>query len=42
MSIVRPEYIRFLEKAHEDERPFIEFIAQMVKETQKDYLRLFG
>jgi len=39
---VRPEYIQSLEKAHKDNRTFIEFIARMVKETQKDYLRIFG
>ena len=39
--IMRPEYIRSLEKAHEDDTAFIHFIAEMVKESQKDYLRLF-
>ncbi len=39
--VVRPEYIRSLEKAHENDSDFIEFIASMVKETQKEYLRLF-
>lgn len=39
--ILRGEYIRTLEKAHIDDFDFINFIAQMVKETQKDYLRLF-
>ncbi|HUT62918.1 MAG TPA: Fic family protein, partial [Anaerolineae bacterium] len=38
---VRPEYIQSLEKARKDDRAFIEFIARMVKETQKDYLRIF-
>ncbi|MFH1259894.1 MAG: Fic family protein [Elusimicrobiota bacterium] len=37
----RPEYIRTLEKAHQDSGDFINFIARTVKETQKDYLRLF-
>jgi cell filamentation protein, protein adenylyltransferase len=39
--IMRSEYIRTLEKAHVDEHDFMLFIAGMVKETQKDYLRLF-
>jgi Fic family protein len=38
----RPEYISLLEKAHTDDRPFIEFIAECVLETQKDYLRLLN
>jgi len=39
--IMRSEYIRTLEKAHSDEHDFMVFIASMVKETQKDYIRLF-
>ena len=39
--ICRPEYIQALEKAHENDQAFILFIARMVKETQKDYVRLF-
>lgn len=39
--MMRREYINALEKAHIDEKDFIHFIAQMVKETQQDYLRLF-
>lgn len=39
--IMRSKYIETLEKAHVDDKDFIMFIAQMVKETQKDYLRLF-
>lgn len=39
--ITRREYIDSLEKAHIDDRDFIYFIARMVRETQKDYLRLF-
>lgn len=38
--ILRREYIQALEKAHTDDKPFIEFIARTVRETQKDYLRL--
>ncbi len=40
--VVRHEYIHLLEKAHTDDKDFILFIAHMVKETQKDYLRLFA
>jgi len=39
--VARPDYIRTLEKAHQDDKDFIGFIARMVKETQQDYLRLF-
>ncbi len=38
--ILRRDYINALEKAHTDEKYFKEFIAQAVRETQKDYLRL--
>jgi Fic family protein len=38
---VRREYIDTLELAHTNDQEFITLIAQMVKETQKDYLRLF-
>ncbi len=39
--VLRAEYIRCLEKAHTDDTDFVRFIAEMVKESQKDYLRLF-
>jgi len=39
--VTRREYIEYLEKAHESDKDFINFIARMVRETQKDYLRLF-
>ena len=39
--ITRREYIDALEKAHINDEDFIDFIARMVRETQKDYLRLF-
>lgn len=39
--ITRNQYIEALELAHTDDRDFIDFIARMVRETQKDYLRLF-
>lgn len=40
--ILRTEYIQTLEKAHTDDKDFIEFIARSVRETQKDYLRLLS
>jgi Fic family protein len=39
--VVRPDYLRALEKAHTSDNDFIELIARMVRETQKDFLRLF-
>jgi Fic family protein len=39
--ITRREYIDSLEQAHIDESDFVHFIARMVRESQKDYLRLF-
>jgi len=39
--ITRSEYIDSLEQAHINDHNFINFIARMVRETQKDYLRLF-
>jgi cell filamentation protein, protein adenylyltransferase len=39
--ITRREYIEALEEAHVNDEEFISFIARMVRETQKDYLRLF-
>lgn len=38
--ILRIEYISLLEKAHEDDRSFINFIAERELESQKDFLRL--
>lgn len=38
--VLRAEYIGLLEKAHKDDNEFIKFIAERVRETQKDYLRL--
>lgn len=40
--MLRGEYIANLEKAHEDDRNFIEFIAVRVVETQKELLCLLG
>ncbi len=39
--IMRPDYFKAFEKAHINDKDFIEFIAQMVKESQQDYIRLF-
>lgn len=39
--ILRRDYINALELAHIDDKTFIKFIANIVKETQKDYIRLF-
>ena len=38
--ILRGEYIALLDKAHEDDADFVQFIAERVGETQKDLLRL--
>lgn len=37
---LRAEYISCLEKAHQGDREFVEFIAKSLSETQRDYLRL--
>lgn len=39
--VIRNQYISALEKAHSDDSDFLLLIAQMAKETQQDYLRLF-
>jgi len=38
--VLRPDYIRTLEKSHVDNSEFIEFIAEQVLQTQRDYIRL--
>lgn len=38
--VLRMEYIQTLEKAHTSDREFIDFLARMLRESQKDYLRL--
>ena len=38
--ILRNEYISLLEKAHKNDKQFIEFIAERVKESQKEIMRL--
>lgn len=40
--IMRAEYIRCLEHGREDDAPFVQLLMQMIKESQRDYLRLFG
>ena len=40
-KILRDEYIRVLEQAHQDERPLIGFVAEQLKEAQRDYIRQF-
>ncbi len=39
--VTRREYIDSLEKAHIQDEDFILFIARMLRETQRDHLRLF-
>jgi hypothetical protein len=39
--ILRAEYIRLLELVHENDALFIQFIGEAIRETQRDYLRLF-
>ncbi len=38
--VLRHEYITLLEKAHKDDRPFMDFIADRVMESQKEIIRL--
>ncbi len=38
--ILRVDYISLLEKTHEDDKLFIDFIAERELESQKDFLRL--
>lgn len=40
--ILRTEYIFLLEKAHINDKPFINFIAERELESQKDFLRLLN
>jgi Fic family protein len=40
--IMRSAYMQALERAHYDDRPFIELIGQMLKETQRDFFRLLA
>jgi hypothetical protein len=38
--ILRSEYISLLERARNDDKPFIQFIADRVYETEKEMIRL--
>lgn len=37
---LKAEYIGLLEKAHSDEKPFEQFIAEQVLESQKEIMQL--
>ena len=39
--ILRVDYVSLLERAHRDDRDFMEFIAEREFESQKEMLRLF-
>lgn len=39
--IYRPRYIAYLEEAHENDLNFMNFIGEALRETQKDYIRIF-
>ncbi len=38
--VLRHEYISILERAHKDDRPFMDFIAERVLESEKEIMRL--
>jgi hypothetical protein len=38
--VLRQEYIELLEKAYRDDKPFEQFIAERVIESQKELMRL--
>lgn len=38
--VLRQEYISLLERAHNDDRPFMDFIAERVLESEKEIMRL--
>lgn len=38
--VLRQEYISLLERAHKNDRPFMDFIAERVLESEKDIMRL--
>ena len=40
--VLRPEYISFIEAAHEDDGDFINLVCRSVYKTQKDYLRMLN
>ena len=39
--VLRHEYIELLEKAHRDDKPFEQFIAERVTESQRKAFRFF-
>ncbi len=39
--VMRADYIRCLEVGRQDDTQFVQLLARMIKESQKDYLRLF-
>lgn len=39
--ILRPKYVSYLEEAHTNDSQFLNFIGEVLRETQKDYLRIF-
>jgi Fic family protein len=40
--VLRHEYISLLEQAHEDDQPFMDFIAERVLESEKEIMRLLN
>jgi Fic family protein len=40
--VLRHEYISLLERAHEDDQPFMDFIAERVLESEKEIMRLLN
>lgn len=40
-TVMRLEYIRYLETGRENDTHFVELLMRVIKENQKDYLRLF-
>ena len=40
--VLRHEYISLLERAHEDDQPFMDFIAERVREAEKEIMRLLN
>jgi len=38
--VLRQEYVSLLERAHKDDRPFMDFIAERVLESEKEIMRL--
>lgn len=38
--VLRHEYVELLEKAHRDDKPFEQFIAERIIESEKEVMRL--